>query len=217
MAFTTFHNLAEEKQQRIITKGIEIFAKVSFTDAKTDLITKEAGISKGLLFHYFGSKKAYYLYLLNYSLNLLTRFEQITPPDSNENFFDILFASMDKKIQLISRYPNEMHFLNLASRETSKQVVQDVQLLIQRYLKTVHENSAAVLTHAITTLNLKKDIQKELLINGLTLYINAFINQKLRIYQNNPDDFFANAASIKAEMKAYLNLMLEGVEVKNDD
>lgn len=73
MTTKNFEKISDEKKEQIITKGIEIFSKFSFVEARTDLITYEAGISKGLLFYYFGSKKNFYLYLFNYTIDLLTQ------------------------------------------------------------------------------------------------------------------------------------------------
>ena len=73
MTTKNFEKISEDKKQMIINKGIKIFSEFSFVEAKTDLIVKEAGISKGLLFYYFDNKKNFYLYLLNYAVDLLTQ------------------------------------------------------------------------------------------------------------------------------------------------
>ena len=57
-----FFRLPEEKQQRIINAGIEVFSNHEYKRASTDEIARKAGISKGLLFHYFHNKKSFYLY-----------------------------------------------------------------------------------------------------------------------------------------------------------
>ena len=65
-----FFNLDEEKQTRIINAGLKEFALNGYDGAKTDNIVQEAGISKGLLFHYFGTKKDFYLFLFEYTVDL---------------------------------------------------------------------------------------------------------------------------------------------------
>lgn len=217
MSLETFQNLQKQKQATILKKGIEVFSKCSFTDANTDLITQKAGISKGLLFHYFGSKKDFYLYLLDYALELLSQIELSTKQEKMNNFYEILFDSMDRKIQLISQYPNEMHFVNLAARETSKQVAAEKQELISRYMLAVQKNSMMVLSQAISTLNMRNDIDKQKLTKGLSVYVNAIITQFLKLYETKPQEFFDNSDSVKSELKEYIDLMLEGVEVKKHD
>lgn len=53
-----FFRLPEEKQQRIINAGIEVFSSHEYKRASTDEIARKACISKGLLFHYFHNKKS---------------------------------------------------------------------------------------------------------------------------------------------------------------
>ena len=65
-----FFDLKKEKQDRMINAGLKVFAQNGYRHASTDEIVKEAGISKGLLFHYFVSKAGYYAFLYDY----ITRF-----------------------------------------------------------------------------------------------------------------------------------------------
>lgn len=62
-----FFDLKKEKQDRMINAGLRIFALNGYRHASTDEIVREAKISKGLLFHYFGSKAGYYAFLYDYS------------------------------------------------------------------------------------------------------------------------------------------------------
>ncbi|MDR2572521.1 MAG: TetR/AcrR family transcriptional regulator, partial [Oscillospiraceae bacterium] len=52
-----------EKRDRVINAAMKEFRK-GFKSACTDEIVREAGISKGLLFHYFGTKDGLYDFLL---------------------------------------------------------------------------------------------------------------------------------------------------------
>ena len=51
-----FFDLKKEKQDRMINDSLKVFAMNGYAHASTDDIVREAGISKGLLFHYFVSK-----------------------------------------------------------------------------------------------------------------------------------------------------------------
>ncbi|WP_231563577.1 TetR/AcrR family transcriptional regulator [Anoxybacillus sp. KU2-6(11)] len=58
-----FERQPEEKKKLIIRVAIEEFAEHGYDKASTDVMTSRVGISKGLLFHYFKSKKIY-MYML---------------------------------------------------------------------------------------------------------------------------------------------------------
>ena len=51
-----FWDLNKIKQRSMIGGALKVFARDGFRHASTDEIVLEAGISKGLLFHYFYNK-----------------------------------------------------------------------------------------------------------------------------------------------------------------
>ena len=62
-----FFDVKKDKQDAIINAALHTFALKGYKDASTDVIVKEAGISKGLLFHYFTSKQGLYDFICDYS------------------------------------------------------------------------------------------------------------------------------------------------------
>ena len=54
-----FFDLKKEKQDRMINAALKAFAVNGYKRASTDEIVKDAGISKGLLFHYFDRNIAF--------------------------------------------------------------------------------------------------------------------------------------------------------------
>lgn len=61
----SFERIAGDKRDRIVTAALEEFATSGFDAASTNRIVENAGISKGSLFKYFGSKEELYLYIAN--------------------------------------------------------------------------------------------------------------------------------------------------------
>lgn len=78
-------DLPEDKRRRIVDAAIGEFAERGYRLASTNAITARAGVSKGLLFHYFGSKKNLYLYLVNHVVDRYTErfFEDLPELDSD--------------------------------------------------------------------------------------------------------------------------------------
>lgn len=62
----TFHNLDEQKKQRIIDASINEFAARSFTEANLSNIIKEAKIPRGSFYQYFEDKTDLYEFIFNY-------------------------------------------------------------------------------------------------------------------------------------------------------
>lgn len=210
MSFATFEKLPKDKKEYILSTGIKEFSQKSYKDVSTDIITQKCHISKGILFHYFGSKKNYYLYCLEKSLERLTLTTKEETVIEND-FYEILFASMNRKISICMQYKDEMHMVNMVSREVSAEIAQEKTEIIRRYLAGVQAESVQTIRRAVATLNLKTEESNQATIEGLHIYINAVLNKFLVQYQQTPDEFFENSEKIKAELKAYLDVMLYGI------
>ncbi|MBQ1324876.1 MAG: TetR/AcrR family transcriptional regulator, partial [Solobacterium sp.] len=208
MAYEIFENLPEEKQELILSTGIKAFSGNTYKDVSTDSITKQCGISKGLLFHYFGSKKDYYLYCLEKSMQRLIGGKENL---SGDDFYGILFDSMNRKMETCMQYQDEMHMVNMASRDASVDVADSKAEILRRYRTVIQLRSAQTLQKAMARLELKDTGRRQITAEGLQLYINAVMNKYLAQYQQTPDRFFENSEQIRQEIRMYLDLMLYGI------
>jgi AcrR family transcriptional regulator len=207
MNLEAFERRPLEKRVAVINAGIREFAVKSYSDASTDRITADCGISKGLLFHYFTTKQEFYLYCLQKALETLTA---DTAQDLKGDFFEILFSSMDSKMRLCTAHPEKTYFVNMASRENAAEVKAQKDDIFRRTLAERQARSAQTMACAVSSLHLKVP-DKHRVTEGLLLYTNAIMNRFLLHYQENPAAFFENSDAIKAEMKSFLNLMLYGI------
>lgn len=207
MPLTAFEKQPQEKQERIRSVGIKEFSSKSYQDVSTDVITRECGISKGLLFHYFGSKKEFYLYCLDYSLKVLVNQNY---SQGQGDFYQIFFSFLDSKMNLCKEHPDEMHFVNMASRENASELVSEIRNLVEEYRKITKVQSMIVMRTAISRLPLK-NMDKQKVMEGLLLYTNAILQKYLLMYQETPDLFFQNAEKIKKDICDYLELMFWGI------
>ncbi len=212
MSLKTFEKLSADKQEKILSAGIREFSLKSFRDASTDTITKQCQISKGILFHYFESKKKFYLYCLEKSMERLTgRTEEVTGND----FYEILFAEMNRKIRLCMEYRIEMHLVNMSSRDASSEIAKEKAEIMYRYAAVIRSESDKMLRNAMNALHLKN--REDTTAEGLHIYINAVMNRYLHQYQQDPDQFFENSETIQSEMNDYLDLILYGICEEESD
>ena len=66
-------NIPKEKEDIIYEKALKEFAVNGYDKASTNTIVKEAGISKGALFKYFGSKANLYIYVVDRAIATLDK------------------------------------------------------------------------------------------------------------------------------------------------
>lgn len=51
----------EERRRRLVALGVELFSERTYDDVSIDELAQAAGISKGLLYHYFPTKRDFYV------------------------------------------------------------------------------------------------------------------------------------------------------------
>lgn len=61
----------DERKQQLLELGLELFDRHSYESLSIEAIAKEAGISKGLLYHYFPGKRAFYVAVVESAANML--------------------------------------------------------------------------------------------------------------------------------------------------
>ncbi|MFB3169807.1 TetR/AcrR family transcriptional regulator [Neobacillus sp. 179-C4.2 HS] len=120
--FSKFLSLDSEKQDRIINAAIKEFAQKGYDNASTNEMVKEAGISKGLLFHYFKNKKQLFLFLFDYCYSLVAdefyKKVDLTEPD----FFKRIRQSVHIKMDLQTKYPDILTFIQEAFMQDSPEI-----------------------------------------------------------------------------------------------
>lgn len=116
-----FFDLNSEKQDRMINAALKIFAKNGYKHASTDEIVKEAEISKGLLFHYFGSKMGLYSFLLDYSVKYMN-FEFSRTIGEETEYFAFLEKLETAKLNVLRNYPYMNEFIESAISENRSDI-----------------------------------------------------------------------------------------------
>lgn len=98
-------SIEREKRNNIINSAMKEFSKNSFQNASTNVIAKEAGISKGLLFHYFGTKERLYKFLEFFSIKVVTD-EIVNKMDWNQQDIFLRLKEISLiKFKLLEEYP----------------------------------------------------------------------------------------------------------------
>lgn len=122
-----FLALPEEKRKGIIDAGLSTFGRVGYKKASVNDIATAAGISKAMIFHYFGSKKQMYLYLMQYACDrIIEAFTSEMLPKTQTDFFDRILVGMMIKLQVLKAHPSFLQFLMSVYYETDPEVAQEI-------------------------------------------------------------------------------------------
>ncbi|MDE5951627.1 MAG: TetR/AcrR family transcriptional regulator [Acetatifactor sp.] len=112
-----FFDLKKEKQDRMINAALKVFAQQGYRHASTDEIVREAGISKGLLFHYFTSKLGVYTFVYDYSVRYMILELGARVPAGEKDLFAVCRAMELARMQAMKGYPYMQQFLNRCMQE----------------------------------------------------------------------------------------------------
>lgn len=169
----SFFELPEEKRNKIINGALHVFARYDYKKATTDEIVKCAGISKGLLFYYFGSKKGLYLYLLEYSYQyVLERMAALR--DSREtDLFRILSDVQQCKFQILAEHPDMMMFVIQTYYEKSP----EVRSMTERSYEEVYEESVARALRQIDKTRFREGVSPRQAVNIVLWMAEGFMQR----------------------------------------
>lgn len=191
-----FFDLKSEKQDRMINASLKIFAKNGYKHASTDDIVKEAGISKGLLFHYFISKMGLYSFLLDYSVKYMS-FEMQRTVGEEKDYFEYLDKMETAKLNVLRNYPYMNEFIESAIVEnrsdmddSAKDAIASYNDMMYRYRSKLEMPSLregvdievleAIIGYTIKGLNdshmVSDSFKPEALHTQISEYIKAFKN-----------------------------------------
>jgi AcrR family transcriptional regulator len=120
-------DLEPPRRNAILNAALKEFALRGFDNASTNVIAKEAGISKALMFHYINSKQELFLLVYEYFAELLDK-EYFTKIDfSEKDIFARLRQSYLLQIDLIKQYPWIFEFNKLSIVTNSDEINKELE------------------------------------------------------------------------------------------
>lgn len=175
--------------------ALKIFAENGYKGASTDDIVKEAGISKGLLFHYFGSKIGLYTFVYDYSVRY-TILELTTSVSAVEtDFFEIYKQTEFAKMRVLKNYPYMQEFLNRCMYED----VSEALLAIEEKRNALTETYDKIRSR-MNMEKLKPEADAVMLRNMIDITIRGLMTEHFREGSFHPEMLYE-------EVLGYLDMM----------
>lgn len=179
----------------MINAALKVFARNGYRHASTDDIVAEAGISKGLLFHYFTSKLGLYTFLYDYSIRFMS-LELSTGVAKEETDFFILLKQIEAaKMQVLRNYPYMQQFIDSARYEDVKEALLAIEEK-KNYLSDVREQ---VMRRADLS-KLRKEANPEKLVLIAEYTIQGMMSQHFLEDSFQPD-------MVNEEISGYLDML----------
>lgn len=200
--FTKFLNLKPEKKERILNAAMKEFAQKGFKNASTDVIVKDADISKGALFHYFHNKKDLFVFLYDYAMDLLKN-EMLEKLDTNErDVFIRRRQALVLKTEILNKHPELYDFLLTAYLEDAIEVKSEIEHKNQEAIALGHVK----LYEGIDTSMFKDDIDISKAIEIISWTVEGYVNKQRAIIKNTSPEGI-NQDEMLEEFDKYLNIL----------
>ncbi|MEA4848533.1 MAG: TetR/AcrR family transcriptional regulator [Clostridiaceae bacterium] len=202
--YETFENLAESKKEHILQVCIEEFARNGYQNTSTNTIVKRLGISKGVLFLYFKSKKNLFLYITDYLMESLTaEFFKRFSTDQQVEFIDIFDLMGELYHMLLREKPHVAMIFMEAVLNTPAELREEVEARHELIHEKVWEK--------IKINNVRKDvdIQKVMdIMHMVSYYVGRMI---FREYGRETEHFKADADRYIKAFNEYIDIIKYGV------
>lgn len=190
-----------DKRKKVITAALKEFTK-GYAAANMDNLAIQAGISKGLIFHYFGSKKGLFLFLLKYSAEIMDEeYSKVILKDKDflENVRNVSKLAME----MTFRFPDVYSFIG-------KAVFSINQVFPEGLQKDLPNSNQKLLESILRTSDkslFRDDISSEKAQNIALWTIRGFSDSLLK-YGSNIEDYQNNYEEvIMKEFEEYMEVL----------
>lgn len=195
------------KVDRIMRAARHIFAAEGYRDAKTETIAVAAKVSKGLLFHYYGSKQA--LYLATVEAVTKTIMEEIDPRayDVPNDLVTMVVQSTTYKTEFGRSHPDEMSLMIKAYGEMDQ-----LPAKLQTQLRALYEQTMTVSRRLfgkiLDQMTLRPDLDREIVIDLIMgVYNQIFTEFQVHMQQKHDIKSMADTQWIVDRAKAYMQVL----------
>lgn len=191
-------NLESERRDAVLNAALKEFVLQGYDNASTNIIAKEAGISKALMFHYVSSKQELFFIVYDYFFEIIKR-EYLELMDYDEkDIFVKLRQSYFLQIKLSEKYPFIFDFNKLLQSTNSNEVNKQLE---NRMIEQ-HSSCYPKLFDGIDETKFRKGLDIEKCKQFIFWSNIGFTNQILDKIRNNEKSYMDSEA-IMSELDGY--------------
>jgi len=213
-ATQAFVKLPESKKQHIVQICIEEFVEHGYDHTLTDRIVEKAGISKGILFHYFTNKKNLFLYMVRHASRILTEVVmEDTDVADGEDFFERIKRLVAAKQRLLLKYEKESRLVAEALMNPPRGLEKEMGELMQEYYATYAQTQYEALypKHLIPQERLRPDVTVDTVIEMTRMIVEKVSDKYMALYKSGTYDVLGDQSQLLHELDRYFDVIRRGV------
>lgn len=208
MPINHFENLPENEQQRILDACIEEFSQRPYRQASTNTIVKKAGIPKGTLFYFFGSKRGLFIYIFDLALKRYLDYFNTRAIGLPIDLFERIFAISRIRMDFMLSEPRLYRLFFSALIEMPEEIKQEFQGRFADYAI----QSRKLLMEGLDRSPFRDGVDIEQAIGMIQLISEGILNRySEKIRSMGPEQSLDFVDGLENEIRGYFELIRSGV------
>ncbi len=195
--FEKFENIDKEKKERILSVALKEFSDNGYVKANTNIVCKNSEISKGLLFHYFTSKKNLFSYILNDVMReMMQRLNEYMPKEQMD-LFDLITETSMAKLRIGLEMPEGYRIIYEVLVNTPK----DLEDIVDEKLKAAWGNQRENFQQLVDESKFKEGIDKKRAIDLIFACSKCLYDQYIDLYKTlSPEQALEQIDDVRIDM-----------------
>ena len=203
-----FEKIPAAEKESILQAVLSEFADKGYRRASTNAIVENAGIPKGTLFYYFGSKKNLFLYLLDGAVEKYVAFVNEDKAVAPDELFERLLFRERIKLRFAAENPLLFRFFSKVFLDIPEEIKTDLANRFSKYSAASADNLTAGIDHSRFRdgVDEKEAVQMiHVLLEGI------FARYSPRLKAAKADEFEGLIREISDECRRYFKMIQSGI------
>lgn len=203
-----FKKIPASQQESILQAALYEFAEKGYLRASTNAIVQTAGIPKGTLFYFFGSKKDLFLYVLDTAVTEYVTFVEKEKENVPEELFERLLHRQQIKLRFAAVYPLQFRFFSKVFLDIPEEIKEELNSRFQQYI----DASADDLAQRVDTTHFREDVDIQAAIRMVHFLLEGILARYTpRLKTTAPENLDALIKEISVECRGHFSMIQKGI------
>ncbi len=198
-----FERLNIGKKEQIIKSAIKEFNDKGYTSASTNTIIKNANISKGALFTYFGNKEGLFFYLFDNIVDYFMKDMKVALDEAKGDIFDRISLATTEKIKAFIKAPDKFLFMTNAVLN----VPDNIKIEVMKKSEELKNIGMAMMFTPESIKGLRRDIASDKIIFIIFSTMESLSMKYINIYKEDYMKLIEDKDVLIREINDYLNIL----------
>lgn len=199
-----------QKVERIMSVSLTEFAHHGYQGTKTDNIAKQANVSKGIIFRYYGNKGQLYLATIKFATEHITNVADYSVWQNAHDLDEMIVNATKYKIQLQLQFPDEFKILLDAYAGVGDAPAALRQKAAKFYANETNDNLNTLVEPVLNRLPVRSDIDRQTIQNLMVAVFNQVGLETKAFMKQHPDADLTDFDEIINHVRQYMDILEHG-------